>query len=398
MSVVAICGWILVLVSLGSVALFALYPLLVSCMPKVSQASLVQPEVIEPTVTLLVAVRNGEALIEDKVANSLALDYPKEHLQLLFVSDGSTDNTVSMLRAHEAKGIEVLELEEFGGKIEAMNRAIPECRGDIVVFSDADALPRTDALRVMLRHFRKDSIGGVCGQRTILDDSAWAEGGQANYIAHDSRTKELESSVGSITSNDGKLYAIRRSLYQPIPPAVTDDLFVCLSVVRQGYRFVFDRDAVVHIRIPSRSRAHEFERRRRIVSTSLRGIREHRVLLNPLRYGGYSLQLFINKVMRRLLPFYVAGVLVGWGLIATAYPLLFLPLALIMAGIVISLLWPATAAADLPRALRAVADPMATIHYICLGIVGMACGVIDFIAGRYVVKWEPNKGAASRTA
>jgi len=259
------------------------------------------------------------------------------------------------------------------------------------VFSDADAMLAPNALRLLLRHFQDAAVGGACGQRIIQDPEAWADGGQTAYIAHDSRIKMLETRLGSITSNDGKLYAIRRELYQPIPEAVTDDLFVCLSVVHQHYRFIFDPAAIVNIRVPSRSRAHEFQRRRRIVSTSLRGICYHGALLNPMRFGWYAPQLFINKIMRRLLPVYGLGILAGLGVMAAARPVLRWPWVLGVIAGVLALLWPV--GFRMPRLLRPVGKLADTVHYLCLGQVGMLCGVLDFLCRRKIIKWEPNKGS-----
>ncbi len=391
MSLMAL-GGIILSVSAGGIGLFAIYPFLIRCACCRVPSRKHMQDSSEPFVSILVAVRNGEALLESKIANNLALDYPQDRIQHLFVSDGSTDRTVSVLRAHEASGIEVLELDDFGGKIVALNAAVPHCRGDIILFSDADAMPQPDALRILVSHFEDQAVGGVCGKRVICDDADWADSGQSAYITYDSKIKSMESRLGSVTSNDGKFYAIRRSLYQPIPDAVTDDLFVCLSVVHQKFRFRFEPNAIVNIRLPSRSKVHEFQRRRRIVSTSLRGILYHRELLNPFQFGLYAFQLFINKIVRRLLPFCSLGLLLGGGLVAFDYPILRLPVLCVVLAGGLALLWPANVCVS--GGLQRLVHSVDAVHYLSLGQIGMMCGVIDFICGRRVIKWEPNKGNA----
>jgi len=391
MNIVTTVGIVLLVFSGASMGLFIAYPLLLRCAYRLLPVRAHQTADIRPSVTVLIAVHNGADLVEAKVANSLALEYRRDRMQVLFVSDGSTDATVELLRACKDDRVEVLERDEHQGKIAALNYAMPRCRGDVVVFSDVDALLAPDALRMLLRHFDDPAVGGVCGQRVIPDDAVWSGSGQASYVAVDTKLKSLETRMGSVTSNDGKLYAVRRDLCRPMPEAVTDDLFMCLSIVSKGHRFVFDEDARARVLLPSRSWRHEFHRRRRIVSTSLRGIYYERGLLNPFVFGRYSLQLLINKITRRMLPFHMLGVLVGMGILAAVWPVLYIPLGLVIAGLVAGVLWPAGIRMPAPlRPLGAVAD---AAHYLCLGSIGTLCGVIDFMFGRRITGWEPNKGA-----
>ena len=193
-----------------------------------------------------------------------------------------------------------------------------------------------------------------------------------------------------MTSNDGKLYAVRRSLFRPIAPGATDDLYACLSIVEQGRHFVFEPRARAWIRTPSRNPAHELVRRRRIVARSLRGIFLKRALLNPLRHGSFALQLFVNKVCRRLLPLFLV-LLFGTSLALT---LLEPHAAWALAALLLQLGFYALALAHLVLARKRVPliGALASVaYYFCVGNLGTLLGLADFLRGREAVKWDPVK-------
>jgi cellulose synthase/poly-beta-1,6-N-acetylglucosamine synthase-like glycosyltransferase len=341
-----------------------------------------------PSVSMLVAVRNGAELIRAKIENALSLDYPSDLFEVVVFSDGSTDWTVKAMESFRDPRVKSLFTECHHGKAAALNQGMQQCRGEIVVFSDADALLDPDALRNLVRHYRDPAIGGVCGQRVIGDRSAGLKKAQSRYIQFDSRIKEVESRAGSVTSNDGKLYSIRRALFRPIDSASTDDLYVCLTVVAQGYRFIFDGEARARVRLPSRDHAHEVQRRRRIVSRSLRGIFLNRSLLNPFRHGAFAVGLAVNKVMRRLLPLCLILLLVSSISLSfySAIALLFLALQCSFYGLALS--YPLLSRMKLGKKFRqAAALPV----YFCVGNYGTLLGFVDFLKRRSVSKWDPLK-------
>ncbi len=342
-----------------------------------------------PSASLLVAVRNAEDLVAEKVQNSLALESALP-LQIVFVSDGSSDRTVERLRAVGAERVEVLELREHRGKAHALNLGAQRCRGEILVFSDVDALLAPDALARLLARFADERVGGVCGQRVIQERGGELGRAQQRYIAADSALKRAESRLGSVTSNDGKLYAVRRSLFRPIAPGATDDLYACLSIVEQGRRFVFEPGARACIRTPSRNPAHELVRRRRIVARSLHGIFLKRALLNPLRHGSFALQLFVNKVCRRLLPLFLAL------LLGTSLAILLLephaPWARTVFLLQLGFYGLALAHLVLARTRLPLLGTLASVaYYFCVGNLGTLLGLADFLRGREAVKWDPVK-------
>ncbi len=322
------------------------------------------PDPIEwPTVTIITAARNAAALLPTKLDNFCAFNYPPERLTLLIASDASTDATREIVESADNSRIHLVEQQDRRGKAAALNLAVEQTDSKLLLFSDADALLTPDAVRKLARHFSDPKVGGVCGQRLAAHSGAPLRAAQQTYINLDSRLRRLESSHGRISSNDGKIHMIRRSLFEPIPRDVSDDLYTGLSVVAQGFQFLFEPDAVAEVNVPSRDTPHEIQRRRRIVLLSLTGIFRKRCLLNPLRFGWFAVGLLVNKMGRRLLPFFLLLLAAGLFCMLVAQPvLLALLFVLGVGGLLIS----------------------RHAQYMLAGFIGTAWGVMDFSLGRRI--------------
>lgn len=361
------------LAALGGLGIFivvCLYPVFILALPR-RNPPVTPPEPENwPSVTMITAARNAAALLPSKLNNFRALDYPPDRLNLLIASDASTDATRKIIETGCDSRIRLIEQTERRGKAAAMNLAVEQTNSELLLFSDADALLAPDAVRKLARCFSDSRIGGVCGQRVAVRNGAGLRDAQQTYIHLDSALKRIESEHGRISSNDGKIHMIRRELFKPVPPDVTDDLYTALSVIAQGYRFVFEPEAVAEVKVPSRDALHEIQRRRRIVVRSLTGIFRMRSLLNPFRYGWFSAGLLINKVGRRLLPFFLLLLAAGLIRMLAAFPLvLALLIMLAICGLLVSSL----------------------AQYMLAGFIGSGLGVVDFISGRRVSVWEPRK-------
>ncbi|MCD6416834.1 MAG: glycosyltransferase [Planctomycetes bacterium] len=340
-----------------------------------------------PFVSLIIVVRNGEHLIEAKLRNAFELDYPAEKYEVIVFSDGSTDGTDDIVQSFHDPRLSFLKTETHRGKMHGLNRAVENSRGEILVFSDADALLKADAIKKLARHYCDPQIGGVSGRNVVRQAGNELRSAQASYITFDNLIKRMESSVGSLTSNNGKLHSLRRGLYRTIKPGACDDLHCCLSVVLQRKRFIFDPAAQAMIPAPSRTPGHELTRRRRIVCGSLIAMLAHWRLFNPLSFGLYGLRLAINKILRRLLPvsllLLLASTIALWNL-HPIFQLLVGAQALFYAAAAIYPL--------LPRALRArlpfIKAPQAAFYF-CIGNIGMMLGLWDFLRGRRFETWEP---------
>ena len=273
------------------------------------------------------------------------------------------------------------------GEIHALARA------DILLFSDVDAEVDAESLGTLLAAFADETVGAVTGRRHIVDGTRFGSA-QAGYGDLDSLIRALEMRcLGSVTSCDGKLYAIRRScLGGELPGDVTDDLYTGLGAVAAGRRLVSAPTALARIGRPARDTAHELERRRRVTTRGLSTLWHRRAVLDPRRHGRYALALFVNKVLRRVAA--PCAVLAALVLIAAA---LTLPAAGAARATLASLL-PLLLAGALAVTLIAVARGRgAALAYLALGLLGMTLGVIDYLRGKRVTRWEPRKqdGAGS---
>lgn len=390
----------LVFGSIAGLMLFLLlYPLSVYLLARRNtlQSTLPYASQDAPVVYMLIPVRNGQALIEAKMTNCLQLNYPADKLQFIVISDGSDDDTVATLQRHADPRIQVLTSVEHIGKANALNAGfakVPE-RCDIVVLSDADALLEPDSLMQLIQPFQQASIGGVSGlRRSEQVRQRLSTEAQNQYIQLDSWIKQQESAFGSVTGNDGKLYAIRRNLWQPVMEGVTDDLYMALTVIGQGARFIFVADAIAYIKPPARSVRHEIQRRRRVTCRSLRGIR---CFIRPLwtmpASRGYLIRLLINKGLRRLMPFFLLGLLLGSAVLYSA-PLFEWLLYAQLTAYSVAIAQLGLRHMALPKTLSKC---MNAWLYFVVGNVGMAFGVIDYCRGKTILKWEPVKHDQSDT-
>jgi cellulose synthase/poly-beta-1,6-N-acetylglucosamine synthase-like glycosyltransferase len=273
---------------------------------------------ITPSVTLLISAFNEERTIQHKIENSLSLDYPKDCLQVIIISDGSTDATERIAEAFVKSGVTLVRLPERRGKTAGLNAAFHIARGDILVFSDANILYAKDALRCLVRSFADQKVGCVTGNSHYVDaDQSPAHMQENTYWGYERLVRTLESHLGSTVGGDGAIFAIRRELYRPLPPQAINDLVTPLQIVARGSRAVFE-PAAIGFEPSAGNFMGEFRRKRRIVNRSWHGLMSLPQVLNPWRVGLFAWQVWSHKVLRWLmLPFV--------GLLATgcflAYPM-----------------------------------------------------------------------------
>lgn len=350
------------------------------------------------TLSILVVFRNAETLIEKKIENFLKLDYPPDKKELVLVSDGTSDDSKQAAELSAYGNVRFFHFDRHQGKAECLNFGVSRCKGDIILFSDVDALLDPQVPAVFSRYFNDPGIGGVCGRRVVAEKHVNIRSGQLKYIQWDTMIKNLEMKNGlSITSHDGKIYAVRKELYTPVPPGVTDDAYVSLSITASHHRFVFESAALAYIKTPSRNARHELSRRKRIVSTSLNGLKLNRKLLNPFKYGLFSIGLFINKILRRLLPFALLGILVSsYALALQNYsPALFI----FMLQVVLycySMLYPLFESVKIESTLvyswlEWIKKSSSLGFFFCIGMAGTFWGVVSFLSGEKIEKWDPVK-------
>src|SRR5579872_3416687 len=255
---------------------------------------------VEPFVSLLIPAYNEGDVIERKIDNSLALDYPAERLEIVVASDGSKDNTVEIARRFDGR-VRVLAYPVNRGKIPVLNESVPQLKGEIVVFSDAPAMLYRDSLRKLVANFADPGVGAVSGRYTVVKaDEVNIGKSEDFYWKYETYLKVQESQIASTLGGHGHLHAIRKDLYSfPPPGTINDDYVIPVSVLAKGYRAVYEPEAIVY------EEAHEmagFGRRVRIMAGNMQQLREIKGLLWPLR----PLPLFFflsHKASRLVVPF-----------------------------------------------------------------------------------------------
>ena len=261
-----------------------------------------------PSLSLLVVAHNEEAVIEDRIQNALAMDYPPERLEVVVASDGSSDGTTEVVRRFQGQGVRLLDYAERRGKAAVINAAMTELKGDIVLLSDANTRIDPAAARKLVRWFGDPAVGAVCGQ-VILIGSETGQNVDNLYWTYETYLKEHEARLGGLLGANGAIYALRRDLYVPVPDGTIVDDFVIplLAKLRTGCRIVFDGEALAREEI-SPSLYAEFRRRARLGAGGYQSLRTLYPLLSPRR-GWVAFTLFSHKVLRWLGPFFLIGML-----------------------------------------------------------------------------------------
>lgn len=252
----------------------------------------------EPNVTLLVAAFNEENFIKQKIENSLSLDYPRDKIIFLFVTDGSDDETPEIVK--EFPEIKLLHQSKRQGKILAIERAMAYVRGDIVVFSDANTVLNKDALKNIVRHFSNDRVGVVAGEKRIMKmESDEAVGtGEGMYWKYESKLKKWDDELYSVMGAAGELFAIRTKLFEPIPgDTLIEDFYLSFKIVQKGYKIAYEPEAYA-LEEPSASVKEELKRKIRIAAGGIQSIVRLKALLNPFKYGIVTFQYVSHRVLR----------------------------------------------------------------------------------------------------
>ncbi len=273
-----------------------------------------------PTVSLIVPAYDEEEVIAAKVANALALDYPRDRLQVIVASDGSGDRTAALARAAGA-GL-VLELPP-GGKVAALNAAAEQAAGDVLAFSDANSVWARDALRRLVAPFADRGVGYVCGQVRFVDEAG--DNPEGAYWRYEMAVREMESALAGVTAGNGAIYAVRRDAYLPLAASGSHDLSFPFLLAKRRLRSLYAPGARASEKMVP-TLGGELARKRRMM-VGLWDIVVGEGMLSPRRYPPlYAFELFSHRVLRYLSPLlhvvaFVANALLlgeGW-----VYDLLF---------------------------------------------------------------------------
>ena len=250
-----------------------------------------------PTVTLIVAAYNEAYCMEEKITNTLALKYPKNKLSIIFVTDGSTDETPTIVAKYPS--IQLLHQPNRNGKIVAVHRAMQTICSEITVFTDANTLLNETALEKICKHYQDPSVGAVAGEKRVeIDTSGDATAGEGVYWKYESKLKAWDSELNTVVGAAGELFSIKTALYVPVPSdTILDDFMISMLIVENGYRIIYEPEAFA-TESASANTKEELKRKIRIAAGGIQSFLRLTSLLNPIKYPILSFQYFSHRILR----------------------------------------------------------------------------------------------------
>lgn len=299
------------------------YPTLLFIITRFYQKSHPQDETQSYSVSLIISCFNEHDVIAQKIKNSLEIDYPKHLLEIIFVSDGSTDGTDDVVHRYKDQNIKLIRQEGRLGKTSGLNLAVPQAKGEVIVFSDANAMYQADAISKLVRNFASSKVGYVVGAALYTDgDSNSAAKSENSYWQYELAIKKMESNLHSVVGGDGAIYAIRKELYDPLDAKDINDFVNPLQIIEKGYRGLFEPEAIC-LETTAADFKKEAKRKERIVNRSFRGLLSVKSVLNPFKTGIFSFQVISHKLLRWLIPVFLMGIAIGSTLLSFAGETLF---------------------------------------------------------------------------
>jgi cellulose synthase/poly-beta-1,6-N-acetylglucosamine synthase-like glycosyltransferase len=361
---------------------YALYPLLVGVLAKRIGMPVVSDDVLR-RVTVIVTAYNEANCIRTKLDNLAGLDYPREQIQVLVVSDGSSDATEEIAAGYEVRPVRVLRVDGRQGKTACQNAAALAADGEILVFTDATTRLQADAVRAMVSKFADPQVGCVGGRLEYVSDVAnmTGSGGEA-YWSYEIRLRVGESALGSLIGVSGCLYAVRKSAYRPIDPGLISDFAIAMKMQEQGLRTVLAPDACCY-ESTLEDGTRELSMRVRVGVRSLNALVRERRFLNPVKYGRFAWQLWSHKVLRYASPFLWIGALTTNIVLLNyhvAYLVMFVGQCAIIAAGVAGFIFQ-----DRKRDLGLLTKP----YYLVLTNLASLIAALRYLRGERMVVWTP---------
>ena len=346
----------------------------------------IRKTVFEPQVTILIAAYNEEANIRETIQNKLDLDYPKDKLEIIVVSDESTDQTDKIVQAFHQSNVRLIRQVPRAGKTSALNLAVPHAQGTLLVFSDANSLYAVDALKALERNFHDPQVGYVTGKMiyTNPDGSTIGDGCSA-YMKYENWLRKYETRVGSVVGVDGGIDAIRTELYQPMNTDQLPDFVLPLKVIDQGYRVVYESEAILK-ESSLKSPEDEYRMRVRVSLRALWALYDMRHLLSFSSFGIFAWQLWSHKVLRYMCFLFLVVAYISnfflWPL-AGIYKVFFIAQTIAYLGAFIS---PYLEKKGYPSRF------LYFLYYFVLLNIASAHAFFKFIKKEKMVTWTPRKG------
>jgi len=260
-----------------------------------------------PKVSFIVTVHNEEKRIEDKIANTIALDYPPGNLEIIFASDASTDGTDEIVSSH--KGLKLVRPEERKGKEYAQKCAIDQSAGEILVFSDVATILKEDAIRNIVANFADNMVGCVSSVDRFIEENG-SLSGEGAYVKYEMFLRKLESDVNTLVGLSGSFFAARRIVCKEWAIDLQSDFNTVLNSMKLNLRGILDRNTLGYYKNIADEKK-EFERKTRTVLRGISVLARNLPLLNPFKYGIFAWQLFSHKLCRWLVPLFLLSALIS---------------------------------------------------------------------------------------
>lgn len=349
-----------------------------------SRAHSVKEAVGKPlSVSFVISAYNEADVIAEKIENTIALNYPKELLQIVVISDESDDGTDALVARYG--DVELIRQSPRCGKSAGINASFDQLNGEVIVFSDANAIYQKDAIGYLVRHFEEAKVGYVVGRQLYRSGGGDAQESENTYWDFELKLKAWESRLSSVVGGDGAIMAIRRALFSPLLPDDINDFVLPLRIVAAGYQGRFEPLAVCHEEAAPSFRG-EFQRKVRIVNRSLRAVSRVPNSLNPLRVGVFAAQLFCHKVIRWFTVYLLLGALITSSLLAADGSRFFL------VTLLVQLVFYSVALLAIGTPLGRF-KPAMLVYYFCLSNIAGGIGVFSFFLGRKFATWTPQRAS-----
>jgi cellulose synthase/poly-beta-1,6-N-acetylglucosamine synthase-like glycosyltransferase len=365
---------------------YVAYPLILWVISRVNEPPVSKPLVDLPFVSIVVPAYNEEGQIAGAIDALLAQDYPRDHLQILILSDASTDRTDEIVASYAAQGVELMRMPERSGKTKAENTAVEILRGEIIVNTDASIRLHPAAVRELVAHMSDPLVGVASGRDISVSEQQKAVNAtEAGYVNYEMWVRSLETATGGIVGASGSCYAIRAGLHQiPIRGDLSRDFSAALTAHEHGFRAVSVDSAICFVPRTS-SLQREYRRKVRTISHGMDTLYNHRHLLDLIRYGTFAWKLFSHKVCRWLLPLSVLPAIVGLAILAPTYTWarIVLLIGAIIGGLALAgAFWPENR--SMPRLVSLAAFSTAAN-------VAVLKALWRVVAGHHDHVWEPTR-------
>jgi cellulose synthase/poly-beta-1,6-N-acetylglucosamine synthase-like glycosyltransferase len=334
-----------------------------------------------PPISILIAAYNEEAAIERKLRQTLALEYPADKVEILVLSDCSTDRTDELVKAFPDPRVRLVRMPERRGKTHAQNQGIKQAKGEVVIFSDATAIYHSKALVYLACSYQDQSVGAVSGRYQYFDpgDQSPTGLGSVAFWNYENLIKKLQSKIRTITGCCGCIYSVRKAAYTDLADDVISDLVQPLQAIRKGYRVLFEDRALAYEET-TQSTAEEFAMRVRVVTRAMRGLLSVSDLLMPWKFFWPAFQLWSHKVLRWMVPLFLIMMFFANLLLLDA-PIYRLTLAaqlLVYGAAIVNMLVP------LHRKWKPLGIPL----FFCTLNAAALVSMIEICRGRKYVTWQ----------